>query len=148
MFLGEKIEEERDWLELELDFIRIYSSSFSFSFLPKNLFLTLFFQTFPLYFCTFSSNNIFNLYEGAETDPRTGIFGLFWGFENVGMRLNGEIPVKKEEDEDGEEQKGREVITLRGGVGFHPPQKLVVGYALTSKKKKSFLQPKLLGLAR
>lgn len=29
-----------------------------------------------------------------------------------------------------------------------PPQKLVVGYALTSKKVKSFLQPKLEGLAR
>ena len=49
------------------------------------------------------------------------------------MRLNGEIHGENGEDE--EEQS------------YHP-QKLVVGYALTSKKKKSFLQPKLLALAR
>ncbi|GMN52415.1 hypothetical protein TIFTF001_021563 [Ficus carica] len=49
------------------------------------------------------------------------------------MRLNGEIHGENGEDE--EEQN------------YHP-QKLVVGYALTSKKKKSFLQPKLLALAR
>ncbi|KAF4383623.1 hypothetical protein F8388_014123 [Cannabis sativa] len=62
------------------------------------------------------------------------------------MRFNGENPAEKEGDE--EEQKGREVNSLRG-VGFHhQPQKLIVGYALTSKKKKSFLQPKLLALAR
>lgn len=34
------------------------------------------------------------------------------------------------------------------GGGFQKPMKLVVGYALTSKKTKSFLQPKLEGLAR
>ena len=35
------------------------------------------------------------------------------------------------------------------GGGFQIPMKLVVvGYALTSKKTKSFLQPKLEGLAR
>ncbi|PON86829.1 Inositol-tetrakisphosphate 1-kinase [Trema orientale] len=62
------------------------------------------------------------------------------------MRLKGEIPVENEEE--GEEEKGRDVNSLLRGVGFHQPQKLVVGYALTSKKKKSFLQPKLLGLAR
>ncbi|KAB1208602.1 Inositol-tetrakisphosphate 1-kinase 2 [Morella rubra] len=45
------------------------------------------------------------------------------------MRLNGEI------EEEEEEKKPQS-------------QKLVVGYALTSKKKKSFLQPKLLCLAR
>ncbi|KAM6558947.1 hypothetical protein CsatA_028186 [Cannabis sativa] len=62
------------------------------------------------------------------------------------MRFNGENPAEKEGDE--EEQKGREVNSLRG-VGFHhQPQTLIVGYALTSKKKKSFLQPKLLALAR
>uniref|UniRef100_A0A0D6QTZ2 Inositol-tetrakisphosphate 1-kinase n=1 Tax=Araucaria cunninghamii TaxID=56994 RepID=A0A0D6QTZ2_ARACU len=33
-------------------------------------------------------------------------------------------------------------------VGSSPQQKLVVGYALTSKKIKSFMQPKLEGLAR
>ncbi|PON55169.1 Inositol-tetrakisphosphate 1-kinase [Parasponia andersonii] len=62
------------------------------------------------------------------------------------MRLKGEIPVENEEE--GEEEKGRDVNSLLRVVGFHQPQKLVVGYALTSKKKKSFLQPKLLGLAR
>lgn len=29
-----------------------------------------------------------------------------------------------------------------------PPEKIVVGYALTLKKTKSFMQPKLVGLAR
>lgn len=57
------------------------------------------------------------------------------------MRLNGEIHGENEEDE--EEQS-----YLVRGVGFNHSQKLVVGYALTSKKKKSFLQPKLLALAR
>ncbi|GFZ16855.1 inositol 1,3,4-trisphosphate 5/6-kinase family protein [Actinidia rufa] len=56
------------------------------------------------------------------------------------MRLSGEIS-----DTD-EEERETEVNSL--GVGFPLPQNLVVGYALTSKKKKSFLQPKLVGLAR
>ncbi|XP_073105149.1 inositol-tetrakisphosphate 1-kinase 1 isoform X3 [Elaeis guineensis] len=55
------------------------------------------------------------------------------------MRLNGEISYRNEEEE-------KEMCS------FLPPplpkQKLVVGYALTSKKVKSFLQPKLEGLAR
>lgn len=58
------------------------------------------------------------------------------------MRLNGEISDIDEEDEE------READVNSIGVAFPLPQKLVVGYALTSKKKKSFLQPKLLCLAR
>ena len=107
----------------------------------------LFWNIFLVYFCTFLTNNIIDFYQKrAETDPRTRDFWLIWEFERVGMRFNGEIPVEKEEDKE-EEQKGREVNSILG-VGFLQPQKLVVGYALTSKKKKSFLQPKLLGLAR
>ncbi|XP_008785699.1 inositol-tetrakisphosphate 1-kinase 1-like isoform X2 [Phoenix dactylifera] len=54
------------------------------------------------------------------------------------MRLNGEISYRNEEENE------------MGSVLPPPlPQlKLVVGYALTSKKVKSFLQPKLEGLAR
>jgi inositol-1,3,4-trisphosphate 5/6-kinase / inositol-tetrakisphosphate 1-kinase len=36
----------------------------------------------------------------------------------------------------------------RDEVVLAPARELVVGYALTSKKAKSFLQPKLRGLAR
>lgn len=50
------------------------------------------------------------------------------------MRLNGEISSLNEEEKEKEWNQ--------------PLQKLVVGYALTSKKTKSFLQPKLEGLAR
>ncbi|BBH09732.1 Inositol 1,3,4-trisphosphate 5/6-kinase family protein [Prunus dulcis] len=65
------------------------------------------------------------------------------------MRLKGEIhnPCYDEEEEKVAEENGRELNSIVG-VGISPPPKLVVGYALTSKKKKSFLQPKLLGLAR
>lgn len=65
------------------------------------------------------------------------------------MRLKGEIhnPCCDEEEEKVAEENGRELNSIVG-VGISPPAKLVVGYALTSKKKKSFLQPKLLGLAR
>lgn len=65
------------------------------------------------------------------------------------MRLKGEIhnPCCDEEEEKVAEENGRELNSIVG-VGISPPPKLVVGYALTSKKKKSFLQPKLLGLAR
>ncbi|XP_039137311.1 inositol-tetrakisphosphate 1-kinase 3-like isoform X1 [Dioscorea cayenensis subsp. rotundata] len=52
------------------------------------------------------------------------------------MRLNGEISCWNEEQRENE-----------SGALVSPP-KLVVGYALTSKKVKSFLQPKLEGLAR
>ncbi|KAG6652149.1 inositol-tetrakisphosphate 1-kinase 3-like isoform X1 [Carya illinoinensis] len=63
------------------------------------------------------------------------------------MRLNGEI------EEDEEEEKVAESLnsqTYSTGIGFPQlqSQNLLVGYALTSKKKKSFLQPKLIGLAR
>ncbi|XP_010266775.1 PREDICTED: inositol-tetrakisphosphate 1-kinase 3 [Nelumbo nucifera] len=59
------------------------------------------------------------------------------------MRFNGEISNPNEE-----EDNGRNSQTYSIGPGFPQPQKLVVGYALTSKKKKSFLRPKLEGLAR
>uniref|UniRef100_A0A1D1XWD6 Inositol-tetrakisphosphate 1-kinase n=2 Tax=Anthurium amnicola TaxID=1678845 RepID=A0A1D1XWD6_9ARAE len=52
------------------------------------------------------------------------------------MRLNGDISFRSEEEE-----------KERGGA-LQQQKKLVVGYALTSKKVKSFLQPKLEGLAR
>ncbi|XP_052199308.1 inositol-tetrakisphosphate 1-kinase 3-like [Diospyros lotus] len=60
------------------------------------------------------------------------------------MRLNGEI------DEDDERREAEiDSLALSVGVGFRTlPHKLVVGYALTSKKKTSFLQPKLVALAR
>lgn len=53
------------------------------------------------------------------------------------MRLNGEISHKEDEEDEEEKQSG-----------VLQPERLVVGYALTSKKKKSFLQPKLEILAR
>lgn len=63
------------------------------------------------------------------------------------MRFNGEIRIiENNDDEEEEEEQSYSVICH--GVGLHNPNKLVVGYALTSKKKKSFLQPKLLFLAR
>ncbi|KAL5988344.1 hypothetical protein ACLOJK_036108 [Asimina triloba] len=49
------------------------------------------------------------------------------------MRLNGEISYRKDEEKENER--------------ISPQPKLVVGYALTSKKTKSFLQPKLERLA-
>ncbi|KAM1003062.1 hypothetical protein FF1_003367 [Malus domestica] len=65
------------------------------------------------------------------------------------MRLNGELPPcydgRAEGEENGENE--RELNSI-GSVGISLPPKLVVGYALTSKKKKSFLQPKLVVLAR
>ncbi|XP_042473681.1 inositol-tetrakisphosphate 1-kinase 3-like isoform X3 [Zingiber officinale] len=62
------------------------------------------------------------------------------------MRLNGEVScIRHEEEEQEEEAEERVPLTL---LAPPPSQKLVVGYALTSKKVKSFLQPKLEGLAR
>lgn len=61
--------------------------------------------------------------------------------KNVGMRLNGEIPSVEEVDGEMEPQN----YPVRA---FAQPQEHVVGYALTPKKKKSFLKPKLVGLAR
>lgn len=51
------------------------------------------------------------------------------------MRLNGEISSGEEEEK-------------QTGTTTFSSQKVVVGYALTSKKKKSFLQPSFTGLAR
>ncbi|KAL3514331.1 hypothetical protein ACH5RR_027048 [Cinchona calisaya] len=65
--------------------------------------------------------------------------------------------VAKEEEEMEEERRSEEEMVAAGGGhkkysvvgGFpHPVKGVVVGYALTSKKTKSFLQPKLEGLAR
>ncbi|CAL5383914.1 unnamed protein product [Camellia sinensis] len=72
------------------------------------------------------------------------------------MRLNEEIGCKEEEIEEEEEEEEGMVaqkysigVGGGGGGGFPQPMKVVVvGYALTSKKTKSFLQPKLEGLAR
>lgn len=67
------------------------------------------------------------------------------------MRMNGEVSVRHaddDEDDDGEEREAGE-LSLIGHVGISTPAtRLVVGYALTSKKKKSFLQPELLTLAQ
>lgn len=61
------------------------------------------------------------------------------------MKLNEELS----ETEDEEERENGLTTCSIGELGFqHNTHKVVVGYALTSKKKKSFLQPKLLGLAR
>jgi inositol-1,3,4-trisphosphate 5/6-kinase/inositol-tetrakisphosphate 1-kinase len=75
------------------------------------------------------------------------------GFEDFAMRFEGEnmVPYKGEEQEEEEDQV---VVNETTPFQFQQPlflqqqQKLVVGYALTSKKKKSFLQPKLELLAR
>lgn len=74
------------------------------------------------------------------------------GFEDFGMRFQGDnmVPLKGEEEE---EVVVTETTSETTPFQFHQPllqqqQKLVVGYALTSKKKKSFLQPKLEVLAR
>ncbi|KAK4428721.1 Inositol-tetrakisphosphate 1-kinase [Sesamum alatum] len=78
------------------------------------------------------------------------------------MRMRGEIAYTKEgekekevgKDADLEEEKmvaQRRYTAAAVGGGFSPPPTMkvvVVGYALTSKKVKSFLQPKLEGLAR
>ncbi|XP_059446115.1 inositol-tetrakisphosphate 1-kinase 4-like [Corylus avellana] len=63
------------------------------------------------------------------------------------MRLNGEIGGEEEEKKVAE-CLNSQAYSIGGGFSQPQSQKLVVGYALTSKKKKSFLQPKLLCLAR
>ncbi|KAI3964584.1 hypothetical protein MKW92_013362 [Papaver armeniacum] len=54
------------------------------------------------------------------------------------------------EEEEEQKENERNLQSYAIGVEFppQPQQKLIVGYALTSKKKKSFLQPKLEILAR
>ncbi|WZY86303.1 hypothetical protein YC2023_032687 [Brassica napus] len=69
------------------------------------------------------------------------------GFEDIGMRLEGENLVPRGAEEN------REVVAETAPFQVERPlfqqtQKLVVGYALTPKKKKSFLQPKLEFMAR
>lgn len=70
----------------------------------------------------------------------------------LNMRINGEISARHaddDEDDDGEKREEASELSLIGRVGISTqPTRLVVGYALTSKKKKSFLQPELLTLAR
>lgn len=58
------------------------------------------------------------------------------------MRLMEEIV-----DYKNEEEREEEIVSSVGGFPHHM-KAVVVGYALTSKKIKSFLQPKLQGLAR
>ncbi|XP_016568959.1 inositol-tetrakisphosphate 1-kinase 3 isoform X1 [Capsicum annuum] len=71
------------------------------------------------------------------------------------MRMRGEIVGYKREMEDEEEEdysteemNHREKEMVGGGVPQSKKFVVVVGYALTSKKVMSFLQPKLEGLAR
>ncbi|KAL0325236.1 UNVERIFIED_CONTAM: Inositol-tetrakisphosphate 1-kinase [Sesamum radiatum] len=78
------------------------------------------------------------------------------------MRMRGEIAYTKEGENEKEVEKDadledekmvaqRRYTAAAVGGGFSPPSTMkvvVVGYALTSKKVKSFLQPKLEGLAR
>lgn len=78
------------------------------------------------------------------------------------MRLNGEISEDIDDDDDKEEREEPEAEALMKACSIGTDesvfealmkaealtQNLVVGYALTSKKKQSFLQPKLLSLAR
>ena len=62
------------------------------------------------------------------------------------MRLEGDNMKPQGE---GDEEEDEETASFE--IQQHPfqqTQKLVVGYALTSKKKKSFLQPKLELMAR
>uniref|UniRef100_A0A0D3BLK8 Inositol-tetrakisphosphate 1-kinase n=1 Tax=Brassica oleracea var. oleracea TaxID=109376 RepID=A0A0D3BLK8_BRAOL len=69
------------------------------------------------------------------------------GFSCGGIRMEGENMVPQ--GGDGEGEQVNETVPFQ--IQQHPfeqTQKLVVGYALTPKKKKSFLQPKLEVLAR
>ncbi|KAL3538769.1 hypothetical protein ACH5RR_002135 [Cinchona calisaya] len=68
------------------------------------------------------------------------------------MRFDGEISIAKTDEDDGDcdgEDKESEFSLIRTSPPSTPtPTRLVVGYALTLKKRQSFLQPKLLELAR
>lgn len=64
------------------------------------------------------------------------------GEAKLGMKLNGTIPYSRADDEKEEEEEAP------ASEASLPPASIVVGYALTSKKKKSFLKPKLIRLAR
>ncbi|KAG2244079.1 hypothetical protein Bca4012_015596 [Brassica carinata] len=69
------------------------------------------------------------------------------GFEDIGMRLEGENLVVPHGG-DGEVVNETVPFRVERPLFQQQTQKLVVGYALTSKKKKSFLQPKLEYMAR
>lgn len=65
------------------------------------------------------------------------------------MRLHGDVS----DDEEADAAMGRELLSSSSPNGAAVADavaapRLVVGYALTKKKVKSFLQPKLLLLAR
>ncbi|XP_073019986.1 inositol-tetrakisphosphate 1-kinase 3-like isoform X1 [Primulina eburnea] len=68
------------------------------------------------------------------------------------MRMTGEMPFEEQIRNDGEVGDNKKMVALprkKCAPPVVPALKLVVvGYALTSKKIKSFLQPKLQGLAR
>ncbi|KAK1324195.1 Inositol-tetrakisphosphate 1-kinase 2 [Acorus calamus] len=74
--------------------------------------------------------------------------------KNEGEKENGgHVRLKEENGFKNEVEKDNERVTSQSLYstmisGAYQQQKLVVGYALTSKKVKSFLQPKLEGLAR
>lgn len=63
------------------------------------------------------------------------------GLGFVGMRVHGEVS-------DDEAAAVGESVPLSPPPASAVQQRLVVGYALTKKKVRSFLQPKLLALAR
>ncbi|KAJ4873254.1 Inositol-tetrakisphosphate 1-kinase 2 [Raphanus sativus] len=73
-------------------------------------------------------------------------FSCGGGFEDIGMRLEGENLLPHGGD-DGEVVNETAPFHVERPL-FQQTQKLVVGYALTSKKMKSFLQPKLEYMAR
>jgi inositol-1,3,4-trisphosphate 5/6-kinase/inositol-tetrakisphosphate 1-kinase len=62
------------------------------------------------------------------------------------MRLHAEVRDEMEESEEGVVMSSAALSPIIGAAA--PAPRLVVGYALTKKKVKSFLQPKLLLLAR
>ncbi|EER92606.1 hypothetical protein BDA96_01G476100 [Sorghum bicolor] len=62
------------------------------------------------------------------------------------MRLHAEVRDEMEESEEGAVMSSAALSPIIGAAA--PAPRLVVGYALTKKKVKSFLQPKLLLLAR
>lgn len=62
------------------------------------------------------------------------------------MRFNGEILLKNIDEK--ENETNFEPFSIAGTLPSQNQQKIVVGYALTLKKMKSFLQPKLESLAR
>ncbi|KAJ4899010.1 Inositol-tetrakisphosphate 1-kinase 2 [Raphanus sativus] len=75
-------------------------------------------------------------------------FSCGGGFDDIGMRLEGENLVPPPRGGDDGEVVNETVPFHVERPLFQQTQKLVVGYALTSKKKKSFLQPKLEYMAR